>query len=192
MKSWLAMGGIVSTLLVCAAGATALEVGDPAPDFALQGSDGKTYSLADYRGSTPVVLAWYPQAFTSGCTLECKSLTEDGHLVRAFGVPYFMASVDQSDRNVRFASQMKADFPLLSDPTKETARAYGVLHQERFALRTTFYIGSDGRILRIDRNVDPANAARDIAAALESLGFERKQSPSAGRGDGAAGAEPHS
>jgi peroxiredoxin Q/BCP len=129
--------------------------------------------LADYAGKSALVLAWYPRAFTSGCTIECKSLTEDGHLIRAFEIPYFMASVDPIEENTRFAKEMKADFPILSDPTKETARAYGVLHQDRFALRTTFYIGSDGRILRIDRNVDPATAARDIARSLEELGFPR-------------------
>jgi peroxiredoxin Q/BCP len=152
--------------------ALALEVGDAAPSFALQGSDGKTYALSDYAGKSAVVLAWYPRAFTSGCTLECKSLAEDGHLIRELGVPYFMASVDSPDENSRFATAMKADFPLLSDPSKETAKAYGVLHQDRFALRTTFYIGADGRVARIDRNVDPANAARDIAVSLRELGFE--------------------
>ncbi len=153
--------------------AAALEVGDPAPPFELRGTDGRSHSLSDFVGKTPFILAWYPRAFTSGCTLECKSMTEDGHLIRAFGFPYFMASVDEIEENERFASAMKADFPLLSDPTKEAARAYGVLHQERFALRTTFYIDADGRILRIDRNVDPATAAPDIAAALEALGFQR-------------------
>lgn len=161
----------MAVVLIAAPG-VALEVGDDAPRFELEGADGRTYALADYVGKSPVVLAWYPRAFTSGCTIECKSLTEDGHQIRAFGVPYFMASVDPLKENVRFAAAMKADFPILSDPTKEAARAYGVLHQERFALRTTFYIAADGKVLRVDRNVDPANAARDIARTLEELGFE--------------------
>ena len=55
-----------------------LKVGDMAPDFSLQGSDGKTHKLSDYRGKSAVVAAWFPKAFTSGCTIECKSLAENG------------------------------------------------------------------------------------------------------------------
>src|SRR5215510_11157482 len=77
-----------------------LKVGDNAPDFTLQGSDGKTYKLSSFKGKQAVVLAWFPKALTSGCTLECKSLAEHGDLVRAYDVTYFMASVDPLDKNV--------------------------------------------------------------------------------------------
>ena len=53
----------------------ALKVGDRAPAFALQGSDGKLHRLSDYAGRA-VVIAWFPRAFTSGCTIECKSLAD--------------------------------------------------------------------------------------------------------------------
>ena len=52
-----------------------LQAGDPAPDFSLQGSDGQVHKLKDYAGKV-VVLAWFPKAFTGGCTAECKSLRE--------------------------------------------------------------------------------------------------------------------
>ena len=57
-----------------------LGVGDAAPDFALPGSDGRTYRLGDYRGRQAVVLAWFPKAFTGGCTAECRSLGADAAL----------------------------------------------------------------------------------------------------------------
>ena len=57
--------GIVTAVVAGTAAARPLEVGDPAPAFSLPGSDGKTHRLADYAG-TPVVLAWFPKAFTGG------------------------------------------------------------------------------------------------------------------------------
>lgn len=153
-----------------AAHALALEVGDPAPDFTLQGSDGKTYSLSDFRGEQAVVLAWFPKAFTRGCTIECKSLAENGHLIRRYDVSYFMASVDPLEDNKGFAEATKADFPLLSDPDTTVARAYGVLHPLGYAKRHTFYIDKDGTIAKIDTDVKPASSAQDMAATLGELG----------------------
>ena len=109
----------------------ALEVGDQAPDFQLEGTDGKTYTLSDFKGKESIVLAWFPKAYTKGCTIECKSLAENGHLLKKFNATYFMVSVDPIEDNKGFASEHNADFPLLSDPSKETARAYGVLNEER-------------------------------------------------------------
>tara|TARA_B110000881_G_C18528389_1_gene491589 strand:- start:646 stop:897 length:252 start_codon:yes stop_codon:yes gene_type:complete len=57
-------------------GATDLSVGDMAPDFRLQATTGKFYQIRDFRNIQPVVLAWYPRANTSSCTIECKSLVE--------------------------------------------------------------------------------------------------------------------
>jgi thioredoxin-dependent peroxiredoxin len=151
-----------------------LKVGDPAPDFTLQATDGKTYKLADFKGKQSVVLAWFPKAFTQGCTIECKSLAEHGDLIKKYDVTYFMASVDAlegAQGNKAFAETHKADFPLLSDPTKETAKAYGVLTERGFANRWTFYIGRDGRIQAIDKDVKDrlATSAEDMAAKLGEL-----------------------
>ena len=147
-----------------------LKVGDQAPDFSLQAGDGKTYKLSDYRGKKSVVIAWFPKAYTSGCTVECKSLAEHGDLIKKYNVAYFMASVDPVADNKGFGEMHKADFPLLSDPTKETATAYGVLvTPPGIARRWTFYIGKDGKILAIDKTVKPATSAEDMAAKLGEL-----------------------
>ena len=58
--------GITAGLLGYAQTMTELKVGDPAPSFSLAGSDGKTYRLADYKGKSAVVVAWFPKAFTGG------------------------------------------------------------------------------------------------------------------------------
>ncbi|HEX2343608.1 MAG TPA: redoxin domain-containing protein [Vicinamibacterales bacterium] len=149
------------------------EVGAPAPDFTLQASDGKTYSLSDFKGKKAVVIAWFPKAFTRGCTIECKSLAEKGHLIRKFNVAYFMASTDPIADNTGFAVREHADFPILSDPKKEVAGKYGVLGLVGFASRWTYYIGKDGTLLEIDKSIKPATSAEDIAATLERLGVER-------------------
>jgi len=149
-----------------------LKVGDVAPDFSLPASDGKTYKLSDFKSKRAVVVAWFPKAYTSGCTIECKSLAENGDKIRKFNVAYFMASVDAVEDNKGFAEKEKADFPLLSDPTKATATAYGVLSPGGLARRWTYYIGKDGKILGIDKAVTPKSSAEDMVAKLGEYGVE--------------------
>jgi thioredoxin-dependent peroxiredoxin len=152
------------------AAATELKVGDPAPEFALKASNGKTYKVSDFRNKQAIVLAWFPKAYTRGCTLECKSLAEHGDLLKKYDVAYFTVSVDPLDENTAFAEAQHADFPLLSDPTKKIAEAYGVLGATGVANRWTLYIGKDGNILSIDKGVKPATSAEDMAAKLQELG----------------------
>ena len=156
-----------------AAQAAELNVGDKAPDFKLAASDGKTYSLADFKGKKAVVIAWFPRAFTQGCTVECKSLAASGDKIRKYDVAYFMASVDPVEGekgNKAFAESEKADFPMLSDPTREVAAAYGVLNTERgVATRWTFYIDKNGTIAAIDKAVKPPTSAEDMIAKLAEL-----------------------
>ncbi|MBL8143774.1 MAG: redoxin domain-containing protein [Acidobacteria bacterium] len=175
MRGWLFAAALCLAAASANAQTPAPQVGDVAPEFSLQATDGKTYKLSDFRGKQAVVVAWFPKAYTRGCTIECKSLAENGHLIRKYDVTYFMASVDPLDDNKGFAEQQKADFPLLSDPTKATATAYGVLNPERgFASRWTFYIGKDGRITAIDKAVKPDTSAQDMAAKLGELGVATK------------------
>lgn len=175
MKALVLLTLCVLGLAAVPASAGDLKVGDMAPDFKLQATDGKTYTLSSFKGKQAVVVAWFPKAFTQGCTIECKSLAEHGDMIRKYNVSYFMASVDPLDGaqgNKAFADTHKADFPLLSDPTKETATAYGVLSERGFANRWTFYIGKDGRIQAIEKAVRPATSAEDMAAKLGELKTE--------------------
>jgi thioredoxin-dependent peroxiredoxin len=160
----------------CSVHADDLKVGDKAPDFALPASDGKTYRLSDFTGKKAVVLAWFPKAFTQGCTIECRSVAKNGDKIRQYDAAYFMASVDpvEGDKgNKAFAESEKADFPMLGDPTKKTAEDYGVLALGGYAKRWTFYIGKDGRIAAIDKAVKPATSAEDMIARLDELKVPR-------------------
>ena len=158
--------------------ASDLKVGDMAPNFKLQATTGKFYQLSDYRNKQMVVLAWYPMANTRGCTIECRSLVQQGHLIRDFDVSYMMVSVDPLDKNIGFAKDMEADFPMLSDPTKATAKAYDVLNFLRVASRVTFYISKSGHILKIDDEIHPATSAEDIARTLKQLKVKKSSQPS--------------
>jgi peroxiredoxin Q/BCP len=86
-----------------------------------------------------------------------------------------MISVDTLEDNTAFAKKEEADFPLLADPTKDTAKKYGVLaDMSKFGIgevasRWTFYIGADGKILDIDKKVNPARSGEDIVAHLKAL-----------------------
>ena len=169
--------GLVAALAVgvmaqAPAPAVELKVGDIAPDFSLQASDGKTYKLSDFRGKKAVVVAWFPKAFTQGCTIECKSLAANGDRIRKYDVAYFMASVDPLEGeqgNAAFAKAYSADFPLLSDPDKAVATKYGVVSARGFANRWTFYIDKNGRIAHVDRTVRPETSAEDMIARLGEL-----------------------
>jgi len=89
---------------------------------------------------------------------------------------YFAASVDKPETNAEFAASLGVDYPILSDPSRDVARAYGVLSASGFASRWTFVIGADGRILAIDKHVSAASHGDAIAATLTQLGIPRSDS----------------
>jgi peroxiredoxin Q/BCP len=82
--------------------------------------------------------------------------------------------VDDADTNRKFAESLDADYPILSDPEKKIATAYGVLSGAGFANRWTFYIGPDGKILEIDKKVSPKTAGEDVVKTLERLNVKKK------------------
>jgi peroxiredoxin Q/BCP len=102
-------------------------------------------------------------------------------MIRAFDVAHFMISTDTLEDNTAFAKKEGADFPLLADPTKEVAKKYGVLadyskfNLGELANRWTFYIGRDGKILDIDKKVNPARSGEDIVAHLKALNVPLKK-----------------
>ncbi len=171
---------IVSMALIAVSGSTLaaveLKVGDPAPEFELRGSDGKTYSLEDFKGKQAVVIAWFPRAFTGGCTKECKSFKADGAKMREYNVAYFTASTDPIEKNTEFAKSLEVDYPILSDPKGKVASAYGVYDEKGDkAARVTFIIDREGKIAAIERKVNTETHAVDVAAKLKELGVEKKK-----------------
>jgi thioredoxin-dependent peroxiredoxin len=171
------IGSFLACLIGTAAvvGAEELKVGDPAPDFSLVGTDGKTYKLSDFKGKSAVVVAWFPKAKTGGCTIECKNIKAEGERLRAYNVAYFTASVDDPKLNKEFSDDLGLDYPILSDPTRATATAYGLLKAPGGVTnRYTVYVGKDGKLALIDKAVKPASSVTDIIANLDKLGVEKK------------------
>ena len=84
-----------------------------------------------------------------------------------------MASVDDIATNTEFAKKNDATFPVLSDEDKSVAEAYGVKSMLGFSKRWTFYIGTDGKILKIDKDVKPLSAGQDIANTLNELNVKK-------------------
>ena len=156
--------------------AAVVKEGEKAPDFKLTGSDGKEYSLKQFAGKQAVVVAWFPKAFTGGCTKECKSMRENGEKIRKYDVAYFTASCDDVEKNTEFAKSLMLDYPILSDPGKATAKVYGVVHEGREnPERWTFYIDKDGVVKFIDKKVTTDSHGEDIAKKLEELGVAKKK-----------------
>lgn len=165
---------VLALALALAAGQTAvaeLKVGDSIPDVELQGSDGKTYKLSDYKGKQAIVIAWFPKADTPGCTKECKSFKADGAELRKFNVVYFTASTDPLEDNVKFAKKYEFDYPILSDPEGKLAAPLGVISEpgKGRAARWTYIIGADGKIAYIEKAVKTDTHGKDVAAKLKEL-----------------------
>lgn len=107
------------------------------------------------------------------------SLRESGPVLKSYDIVYFMASVDDADTNKKFAEQHNADFPILADPEKNTAKAYGVIRtdvppERQLAQRWTFYIGADGKILAIDKQPTTQTAGEVMRKKLDELGVKKK------------------
>ena len=147
-----------------------LKVGDPAPDFSLLNEQSIPVSLKDYLGKKVVVLYFYPKDFTSGCTTEACSFRDDYKLYEEKGAIVIGVSLDTVESHTKFHEEFKLPFAILSDHSKEVARAYGVLGVGGFlAKRVTFIISKDGKISHIFPKVDVKHHSEEVLGALEEL-----------------------
>jgi peroxiredoxin Q/BCP len=125
------------------------KVGEPAPDFELPGTGGRTYRLADFRRRW-VVLAFYPGDFTTVCTKQFCSYRDRDRELAALDADVFGISPQSVDSHERFVAEHGLTVPLLADETKEVARAYGVLGPAGIVRRSIFIIDPDGVIRHRD------------------------------------------
>lgn len=146
--------------------------GDRAPDFRLPSSEGKDLSLKDFKGKN-VVLYFYPKDDTPGCTAEACSFRDRTPDLTREGIAVLGVSTDSVDSHQKFRKKYDLNFPLLSDEMADVAKMYGVWKEKNMygrrtwgVGRTTFLIGTDGRIKKIYKKIDTANHAGDILKDL--------------------------
>lgn len=148
----------------------ALEVGSPAPDFALPDQNGETVRLSDFRGESNVVLVFYPFAFSGICTGELCEIRDNISIFADDDVQVIGVSCDPKWSLKAFAEAEKYDFPLLSDfwPHGKVAQEYGVFNDQiGFSIRGSFLVDREG-ILRW-QVVNGPGEARPLSAYQEAL-----------------------
>jgi peroxiredoxin Q/BCP len=146
------------------------DVGDPAPDFSLPGTGGKTYRASDYRGRK-LILAFYPGDFTAVCTKQFCSYRDQGDRLDQLGADVLGISSQSVDSHERFAQEKSLNVPLLADEDKEVARAYGVTMGPTVR-RAIFILDEEGviRHRKVSLTGLSFESVEDLEQALASLG----------------------
>ena len=148
----------------------AVEIGQPAPGFALKNAAGDTVQLADFAG-TPVLVVFYPFTFTGVCEGELCRLRDDYREFEAAGVQVLAISCDSRHAQRVWREQQGYQFPLLSDfwPHGAAATAYGVFNETLgCAMRASFLVGADGTVVDTFAT-DDLGTAREAARYTEAL-----------------------
>jgi peroxiredoxin Q/BCP len=149
-------------------GRTAIQAGDPAPDFALPDPTGRTVRLSDYRGRQAVVLYFYPKDDTPGCTKEACGFRDQYEEFKAAGAEVIGVSSDDEASHEKFTSGYRLPFVLLSDKGGVVRKQYGV--PATLGLlpgRATFVIDRQG-VVRHTFN-SQLQATRHVREALDAL-----------------------
>ena len=151
-----------------------LEEGRKAPGFSLPSDSGKTIALEDYKGRNKVVLYFYPKDDTSGCTAQACEFRDNWKAVQAAGAVVIGVSPDGVASHGKFKGKYQLPFPLLADEDHAVAEAYGAWGEKSMygrkyhgILRTTFVIGTDGKIEKVFQKVKPKGHAAEVLAALK-------------------------
>lgn len=152
-----------------------LDVGMAAPDFELEGSDGKTHTLSQYAGQ-PVVLYFYPKDNTPGCTTQACDFRDNMARATAKGAVVLGVSKDSLKSHANFIKKQELNFVLLSDPEVKLQEAYGVWAEKKNygrtymgTVRSTFLIDKDGKLAQIWRNIRVKGHVDKVLTALEAL-----------------------
>jgi thioredoxin-dependent peroxiredoxin len=149
-----------------------IQINTPAPDFELLDQNSTPHHLSDYKGSW-VLLYFYPQDDTSGCTVEACSVRDSYQTLQSRGVAVLGVSVDSVSSHKLFDTKYSLGFTLLSDEKKSVSKAYGVLKETGDqARRSSFLINPQGVVVRVYGEVNPENHIEEVLAHLSRLSSE--------------------
>lgn len=148
-----------------------LEPGDTAPPFELADQHERRVSLADLRGRK-VLVYFYPEADTPGCTTQSCSLRDHRQDLAGIGTEVIGVSPDTPDKQLAFDRKYRLGFPLLSDPRHEVAEAWGAWGEKKRGgigiIRSSFLVDEKGRIDRAWYGVTPQDTVPNALAALSA------------------------
>lgn len=144
-----------------------LKVGDTAPEFTVQSHSGAPISLLSFRGKK-VLLWFYPEADTPGCSLEGRGFRDHQEYFDDNNIQIIGVSLDDLERNAAFAKKYDFKFPLACDTDHRVALAYGACSDThaRAAERISFLIDEDGKIARVYDRVDPRDHPAKVLAEI--------------------------
>ena len=150
--------------------AVELKPGDKAPIFTAESTNGSQISLNDYLGKSNVVLYFYPEDMTSGCTVEACKFRDDQDKFKAANTVVLGVSTDTREKHQQFTAKDSLNFPLLVDTSRAICTAYGVpVADNGHAKRWTFLIGKDGKIAKVYHNVDPRVHSEELQKDIAQL-----------------------
>jgi thioredoxin-dependent peroxiredoxin len=152
-----------------------IEEGATAPDFTLQSDEGKDVRLADFRGK-PVVLYFYPQDDTPGCTKEACAFRDRSADLKARGAVVLGVSPDDVTSHEEFRDKYHLNFPLLADTDHKLAERYGAWREKNMygkksmgIQRSTFLIDGDGKVRKVWKRVNVDGHDEEVLTALAAL-----------------------
>jgi len=155
---------MLTSLLLLLATATP-KAGDVAPDFTATDSQGKKVTLSKLVEKGPVVLAFFPKAFTSGCTSELTTYQQRYSELEKAGATLLAISTDDAETLEKFRQSLKATYSFVPDPKAELTELYDVKTPViKIAKRNTFVIGEGRKVLRVDEGSAALNPDSAIKA----------------------------
>lgn len=150
-----------------------LNEGALAPDFAMRDMQGNLSRLSDLKDKKDIVVYFYPEDFTPGCTTQAAEFSRDYEKFKEAGIEIVGISPDEEESHEKFRQKMGIPYPLVADTEKDVSKSYGVYGLKKFmgreymgVNRSTFLIDKTGKIVKIFKRVRPAGHSQEVFQAL--------------------------